>query len=183
LGRNIPGPAEGGKDEINRETYDSLRAELDVEKMRAAEAESRVNTMISEATRPLQERIASLELEIKGRDEVIQKSKAALDEKSGNFASLAVEKDETVKAYAELVKKSNPLVPGEMISGNNIGEINAALEKATGIVEKVRSSLELQNRGERVPPGAPGRIEPDTGLMSSKEKITYGLNKARTTRK
>jgi hypothetical protein len=181
LGRNVTEPR--GEDEITREAYDSLRSELDAEKTKAADADNRAAAMVSEASRPLQERIATLELEIKARDENMQKSKAALEEKSSGFASLAVERDAAVRAYGELVKTTNPLVPGEMISGNSVSEINTALEKATGIVDKVRKSLELQTRSDRVPPGAPGRTEPDTGSMSSKEKITYGLERTRKARK
>jgi hypothetical protein len=183
LGKNASVPADGGKESIAREDYDALKDELEAEKAKATEANSKAESLVSEATRPLQERIATLELETKARDEILTRNKTALEEKSSGFASLAVERDASVKAYAELVKKTNPLVPGEMILGNNVGEIDASLEKATAIVERVRKSLELQSQGDRVPPGAPGRTEPDTSSMSSKEKITYGLGRTRNSRK
>jgi hypothetical protein len=183
LGKNAILPADGGKEDITREDYESLKAELDIEKAKTADADIKTASLVSEATRPLQERIASMELEIKARDEAFARNKAALEEKSNGFASLAVERDASVKAYADLVKKFNPLVPGEMIAGNNVAEIEASLEKAAGIVERVRKSLELQSQGDRVPPGSPGRTEPDTGSMSSKEKITYGLGRTRSSRK
>jgi hypothetical protein len=183
LRKNMNETADSGEEEISHEAYESLKAELAAEKLKSGDAESRNAASVSEATRPLQERVAALELEIKSREESINKTRSALEEKSSGFASLAVERDAAVKAYAELVKKTNPMVPGEMISGNNIGEINSSLEKASGIVDQVRKSIEAQSRGDRVPPGAPGRTEPDASAMSSKEKITYGLERTRRSRK
>jgi len=169
--------------ELTQEAFGALKEELEAEKAKSADAETRASAQVTEVTRPLQERIASLELEIKSRDEAIEKHRATIEEKTNGFASLAVERDSAVKAYSDLVKKSNSLVPGEMITGNSIAEINTSLENAVAIVEQVKKSLEMQSQNDRVPPGSPGRTEPDTGSMSSKEKITFGLNKVRINKK
>ncbi len=76
MGKNITEPR--AEEELNKEAYDSLKAEAEAAKV--ADAENRAAAMVSEATRPFQERIASLELEIKARDEAILKGKTARQE-------------------------------------------------------------------------------------------------------
>ena len=156
-----------------------------------------VQEEVNKAIAPLQERIASLEGELKAKTGEFEQSKSVWTEKEsriGDFdrriGTLTAEKDGIVKQYGELVRKTNPAVPADMITGATVDEINASLNKGLGFVDQVkknldsdyeakRKALEEQAQETRVPPGAPGRTEPDTSTMSSKEKITFGLNKAR----
>lgn len=127
----------------------------------------------------LTSRIASLEAELATKSGELEKSQTFLAEKEKGFASLAADRDSAVDAYRELVQKSNPLVPADMIGGSTIAEINASLEKASGLVTRIRTGIEKELNAQKVPTGSPGRTEPDTSAMTSKEKINYGLNRAR----
>ena len=132
-----------------------------------------------EIARDLNARIAALEEELKTKTEELEKSKGLISERERNLSLMTNDKEDAVRAYHGLVQKANPLVPAEMIAGASIGEINASLGKATALVTQIRAGLEKELNIQRVPPGAPGRTEPDTASMTSKEKINYGLSKAR----
>ena len=84
---------------------------------------------------------------------------------------------DTVAAYKALVVRSNPGVPGELISGDTIEAINLSLESATTLIAKVRQSVEAEIASGKVPAGAPARTVPDLENLSPREKIQYGISK------
>lgn len=148
------------------------------------EGKDQVSEAVSKAVAPLNQRISDLETELSGTKAQLEKSNGLVAEKEKGFVSLTAERDGVVKHYGELVKKTNPTVPSDMITGATVGEINASLAKGLSIVDQVKKSLESQaqkqTETDRVPPGSPGRTEPDASTMTSKDKITFGLNKARS---
>ena len=154
------------------EQVEQLTADLEAEKAKSA-------TAIEEATRPLTDRITSLEQEITAKDEELNTVKVQLSEKDTGFTSLAAEKDTAVEAYKDLIRKTNPLIPADMITGANITDINTSLENATSLVNQIKAKVDENNNNNSVPAGAPGRTEPDISAMSTREKISYGLQKSR----
>ena len=84
---------------------------------------------------------------------------------------------DTVAAYKALVVRSNPGIPGELISGDTIEAINLSLESATTLIAKVRQSVEAEIASGKVPAGAPARTVPDLENLSPREKIQYGISK------
>jgi chromosome segregation ATPase len=168
-------------DAVIREQVEQLQADLEAEKAKSAAA-------IEEATRPLTDRITLLEQDLKtrnadlqARDEELTSVKAQLSEKDTGFASLAAEKDTAVEAYKDLVRKTNPVIPADMITGASIADVNAALENATGLVNRIKAKVHENNADNSIPAGAPGRTEPDISTMSTREKISYGLQQSRKT--
>ena len=157
---------------VIKEQKEQLKADLEAEKAKSADA-------VKEATKPLTERITSLEQDLRARDEELTLVKTQLSEKDADFASLALERDSAVEAYRDLVLKSNPVIPAEMLTGNNIAEINASLETADNLVSQIRSKVESTGNNNSVPAGAPGRTETDISAMSTREKISYGLQKSK----
>jgi len=155
-------------DELKTEPAQPVKTELEPEKAKVAD-------VIEEATKPLTGRIASLEADVKAKDEELSSMKTQLS----GFASLAEEKDNAVIAYKTLVQKTNPLIPEEMITGITVADVNASLEKAHKLVSHVRLKVEEEITRNTVPAGAPGRTEPDISTMSTREKISYGLQKSR----
>lgn len=86
---------------------------------------------------------------------------------------------DAVGAYKSLLISSNPAVPPEMISGNSIKEIDASLENAVSLVSKVRLAVEAEITAGKVPAGAPPRSSPAMENLSPREKIQYGLIRAK----
>jgi predicted RNase H-like nuclease (RuvC/YqgF family) len=82
---------------------------------------------------------------------------------------------QAVAAYRELVVQANPGVPEEMIAGDSIEAINASLEGARTLVERVRREIEAENARTRIPAGAPPRTPPDMSALTAREKIQYAL--------
>jgi len=156
--------------------YDQLKAELEAER-------ARVNQSLEAAAAPLNERIAALETDVQARDRELAELKTRAEQDSTNFASLTAQYQGAVSAYRELVLKSNPLLPADMVQGGTIDEVNAALDKAAALVSQVKQGIEAQQQTTAqetaIPAGAPGRTPADLSAMSTREKINYGLNQAR----
>jgi hypothetical protein len=160
---------------VTQEALDQLKADLEAVRGKAA-------NLVEEATKPLTERIASLEAENKVKAEEVEASRKVIVEKDSNFASLSAQAGEAVKAYRDQVLKGNPLLPADMITGATVAEINTSAEKASALVESIKKGLQANDQTVKVPAGSPGRTPLDTSNMSTKEKITYGLDQARKTK-
>ena len=166
---NVNNPA------ITQEAYDQLKSELEAERTKVAET-------VEQATQPLKERITSLETELQAKTEEASQQAALAEERGSSIASLSAQQEGAVTAYRELVQKSNPLLPAEMLQGGTIEEINASVEKAVTLVGQIRQGIEEQNKSNdqanNIPVGAPGRTPPDLENMTTREKITHGLKQA-----
>jgi len=77
--------------------------------------------------------------------------------------------------YRELVVRSEPALPAELIAGESIDAIEASVDAARALVGRVRSQLEAQAQAGRVPAGAPPRSGPDMSALTPEQKIRYGL--------
>ena len=166
-------------DQVSQEDYQALKAELEAEKASSQEA-------VADATQELTGRVAALEADLQARDSEIGELKTAAEGQTQELTILHKVKDElesAVGAYKDVVLKANPLVPTDMLQGLTIDEVNASLEKATGIVGQIKQGLEAQQQAQTqtqtVPAGAPVRTGPDVSSMTTKEKINYGLEQAR----
>ena len=158
--------------EITKEAFDQLKADLEAEKAKAPE-------LVNQATQPLKERIAALEAGVQAKSEEAEGLKAAVAEKDKGFASLTTNYEAAVGAYRNQVLKANPLVPPEMVLGNSIADVDNAMEKAIAIVGKIKEGVTQEIQQTTIPAGAPGRTPPDTSTMTTREKITQGIEKAR----
>jgi seryl-tRNA synthetase len=86
-----------------------------------------------------------------------------------------------VSRYRDLVVAAHPDVPQELIRGDSLEEIDASLESARALVEKVKQQLNQQAQPPEettVPAGAPPRSGPDISSMTPREKIQYGLTRS-----
>jgi hypothetical protein len=157
---------------VTPEAYAALQGELDALRTQGTR-------QVEAATQPLKERIASLEADVKAKGEEITAHVATLSEKDKSFASLTQNHEAAITAYKGQVLKANPLVPVELITGANIQDIDLAVAKASAIVDKIKTGLAAQNQTVTIPAGAPGRTEPDISTLSTREKITRGLEAKR----
>jgi chromosome segregation ATPase len=125
---------------------------------------------------------AAAEAALAEKDNRITELESSLSEANTASEALAAElsqvKEANVQAvskYLDVVRSANPTIPQDVIVGDTIENIDAALAKAVTIAESVKSSLEAQAKETRVPAGAPTRTEISTEGLSPREKIAAGI--------
>jgi chromosome segregation ATPase len=154
------------------EDYAALKAELEAERSKAA-------VLVEEATKPILEKVTSLEAEVGAKTQDIEAMKGQLAEASTNFEGAKAAYAYAVEDFKKLAASSNPLIPQEAIYGTSIEEIKASMGRANKLVANVQESLSRQAQAASVPAGAPQRTGPDVSTMSTKEKINLGLEQAK----
>jgi hypothetical protein len=125
---------------------------------------------------------AAAEASLAEKDALIADLQTQLSEaKKGSEAAaaeLASVKDAHAKAvskYLDVVKLANSSLPGDVIAGSTIEEIDVSLAKAKSIAESVKKALEAQAKEAKVPAGAPTRGEISLEGLSPREKIAVGI--------
>ncbi len=98
--------------------------------------------------------------------------------KDGELTAVKQSLSGAVAKYRAAVLASAPGMPEELVKGESIDEIDASLEQARGIVNKVRQQLEAEAEANKVPTGAPPRMPQDLSALSPAEKIAYALRKS-----
>jgi chromosome segregation ATPase len=83
----------------------------------------------------------------------------------------------SAERYRDLVVRTDPALPAELIAGETVDDVDASVEAARAMVSRVRSHIEAQAQAARVPAGAPPRAAPDVGALSPEQKIRYGLSR------
>lgn len=137
----------------------------------------------------LQSRLADSEALAAGRDADIARLRSELSERDALIAGHAADaearrviaeaaeegrRDATVR-YRELVLDHEPDLPADLVSGDTVQEIDAAVARARETVSQVRQRFEAAAQASRVPAGAPPRGGIDTSSMTPAEKIRLGL--------
>ena len=130
----------------------------------------------------LQARVVELESSLARKDEElglagtrITNLEQALDESDKKFNDTNNTLSQAIASYKALAIKSNPGVIEELISGDNIEEIDASLEKAETLIVRVKKGLEEEVAATRIPAGSPQRTPPDLSVLSPREKIQYAI--------
>jgi hypothetical protein len=77
--------------------------------------------------------------------------------------------------YRDLVLATQPDLPEDLVAGDTVEDIDAAVARARQTVAQVRQHLEQQAQALRVPAGAPARGGPDPSTLTPAEKIRLGL--------
>ena len=158
------------------EDYQALQAELQAERDKAA-------VLVSEATQPLQEKITELEGQVTTYSTDAQALQEKLNQLSSDFEGAKAAYAYAVDDYKKLVLSTNPVFTPDIIGGDTIEDIKASVGKATSLVSKVKENLEAQASAlaqlNVVPAGAPARTPIDLSTLSTKEKITLGLEQAK----
>ena len=92
----------------------------------------------------------------------------------GRIAELSASLSGATCKYRDITLTANPEVPAEMVTGDTIAEIDASVESAKALVEKVKGSLE-SSAVATVPVGAPERVSPSWRELSAREKIAFAI--------
>ena len=109
---------------------------------------------------------------------------AELDDGSGLEAALAETQRElarqqsltrqAVARYRDALLAAEPELPADLVRGDSIEEIDAAVEVARGAVRRIREQVAAE-RPRGFPVGAPARSIDRHGPMTAHEKIAAGL--------
>jgi len=168
---NPPGAGETNET-VAKAEYEALKAELEAEKVKTTEA-------VALAVQPYQERVTALENTIAGQQVELNEKVGKLEALQGDFEGAKAAYAYAVEDFRKLAAISNPLVPSEAIYGNSVEEIKVSLDRANKLVANVQEAIAKQTTAAQVPAGAPQRTGPNTENMSTKEKITAGLEQAK----
>jgi hypothetical protein len=163
--------AENEKEEIQeiQETQNTAPESEDLEAIKAQlEEERKAKAAVDAALVDKDNRIAELEAKT-------AEMQSLLDDGLKNMVALEDTNSRLTEKYLEAVRSANPTIPQDVIVGDTIEDIDAALAKAVTIAESVKSSLEAQAKETRVPAGAPTRTEISTEGLSPREKIAAGI--------
>lgn len=142
--------------------------------IRCAELESLL-AQKEEALRLANTRIPELEQKAARQEndiEALKRSSLDLDQRLAE-ASEALSR--AVSSYKAQVTRASPEVPPDLIAGDTIEAVDDSLEKAQDLIRKVKAGLETESKTLRFPAGAPPRGIADSGTLSPREKIKYGI--------
>ena len=120
-------------------------------------------------------RVTELEGQLTAKDTELSEAKRTLNSQAQDFGVIKMGYDEAVTAYRKLAVSSNSIFTEELITGSTIAEVDASMQKVTGLAEGIRIKLEAELRTIVIPAGAPERSGPDTSGMSPREKIKAGI--------
>jgi chromosome segregation ATPase len=145
------------------------RARNEVERLRhdATAAQSRADQAAAEA--------AVLRGELQSSDERLAAAETDATDLRTQLADATDRVRAAAERYRDLVVKTEPALPAELIAGDTVDAVDAAVESARAMVGRVRSHLEAQAHAARVPAGAPPRSSPDLSAMTPEQKIRHGL--------
>jgi chromosome segregation ATPase len=144
-------------------------AHADIERLqsRVADAESLVETR--------NEELSSLRLQLTERDSRVAETATEVESLRSAVELARQEARAAVQRVRSSVLEREPELPAELVQGETVPDLDAAIERARQTVTQVRQHLEQQAQSRRVPAGAPVRGAPDTSSMSAAEKIRSGL--------
>lgn len=146
-------------------------ARSEVERLRhdATAAQSRADHAAAEA--------AVLRGELQSSDERLAAAETDATDLRTQLSDAADRVRAAAERYRDLVVKTEPALPAELIAGDTVDAVDAAVESARAMVGRVRSHLEAQAHAARVPAGAPPRSSPDLSAMTPEQKIRHGLTR------
>ena len=80
-----------------------------------------------------------------------------------------------VARFRDAALAAAPELPGDLVAGETVEEIERAIERARAVVAHVRGHDARTPTVPSVPAGSPTRRAPDTSSMSAVEKIRNGI--------
>jgi chromosome segregation ATPase len=146
--------------EVAPETFEAIKAQLEEER----KAKAAIETALADKDK----RITDLEASLNVVNQATETAAADLTQVREAYSK-------AVARYLEMARAVNSTIPGDVIAGATIEEIDASVEKAKAIADSVRTVLEAQAREARVPAGAPTRGDICLEGLSPREKIAAGI--------
>jgi len=146
---------------------DEARAEIARLTEQLGDADARAQTALAEGAR--------LQAEAAAANDAV----AAFEADAASLRSMLEDAEQRTRdaasRYRELAVRVEADVPADLIAGDTIEAIDAAIARARELAASVRSHIEAQAQAARVPAGAPQRSAPDISAMTPEQKIRHGL--------
>jgi chromosome segregation ATPase len=144
-------------------------AQNDIEQLQSklADAEARESTRVAE--------VAELRRIVAAREESLATQTVELEDLRAAIGEAQTATREAVQRVRQAILDREPELPHELVTGESVADLDAAVLQARQTVAQVRQHLEQQAQSLRVPAGAPVRTAPDTSAMTAAEKIRAGL--------
>jgi chromosome segregation ATPase len=157
-------PVTAGNQDVEglREELDAARAQIDRLERDAANAAARADAAAADADM-LRDQVRRSAEEADGLRTQVEAASAQMREATGRYRDLAV--------------RSEPGLPSELVGGDTIDAIDASLDTARALAERMRRQIAEEAHAARVPAGAPERREADVSGMTAEQKIRYGLSR------
>jgi chromosome segregation ATPase len=153
-------------------------AHADVERLQAQLADLTARQSQHEAeVQELRGRLEASRAETEAARSEAATQAGELERLTESMSSVETQGREAVQRYRAVVLEREPQLPGDLVTGETVGEVDAAVERARQTVAQVRQHLDQQAQALRVPAGAPARGSPDASELSAAEKIRLGLSK------
>ena len=149
------------------EQLDEAREEVERLRHEAATASARAQTAIVEA--------ASLRSDLAASAGAAEAATTEAGELRLRLEGAQAREREAAERYRDLVVKTEPALPAELIAGDSVDAVEASVEAARAMVTRVRTHIESQAQAGRVPAGSPARSAPDVSMLTPEQKIRYGL--------
>ena len=153
-----------------QEELEAARAELEALQVTAADREARAAHLESQ--------MAKLRTELQQARGDVEERDRLLAEQAERSGTLESQVRAAAERYRAIVLRQSPELE-ELVAGETVEEIDAAVERARETVSKVRGQLESEAQAGRVPVGAPPRRAPDLSGLTPSEKIERGLGHRR----
>ncbi len=155
-------PGEGSNNVPTPDELTVLKAQLEDEHQVLADAQAQLTER--------DDRIAALQ-------EELNQEKSQRELTLADLHDVKESHDAAVAKYLEAVKAANPLLPGDVIAGESIDQIDRSLATALAIAGAVQANLAAEAQNNRVPAGAPTRTVNLEGLTPD-ELIRLGLSQS-----
>lgn len=111
------------------------------------------------------------ELVITDLQNTLTATKSAADKSAGDVKERELIIAKTLTALRLSLLQAHPDIPEELLTGQNVAELQDSLVKATVLVAKIKAQAPVVMG----PAGAPARSGPDWSTMSPREKIVHAL--------
>ncbi len=156
-------------DELTVVQEELMAAQAEVERLELASADREARAA------HLEGQLSELRQELGQSQSAVEARGQELDGAREQVETLRSQVRSSAQRYREAALLQSPELPGELVTGETVEEVDEAIERARATVSKVRGHLESQAQAGRVPIGAPARSGPDLSAMSAEEKIRFGL--------
>lgn len=143
------------------------QAQIEQSRRDAADAHARAEAAVAEAV--------ALRNELQAADERASSATTEAESLREQLAGTSGTARGAAERYRDLVVRTEPELPAELIVGDSIDAVDASVEAARAMVGRVRSHIEAQAQAGRVPAGAPPRSAPDLSVLTPEQKIRHGL--------
>ena len=150
-----------------QEQLAGARAEVERLQREAANAEARAQHAAGEAD--------GLRVELQSSNDAVTAAAAEATSLREQIDAATQRALTAAERYRDLVVRTEPALPADLIAGGDIDAIDASVTAAREIVGRVRTHIETQAQAGRVPAGAPPRSAPDLSALTPEQKIRHGL--------